>query len=237
MSLAQLKANGQLWHFSTQNQDPNLIPTGYAELDELLGGGWPSHEVVELFATTGSGELRLLQPWLQSSAKLLGHEEFPEQNQLPPQTNRQLVFINPPAMLSAQALSLAGFELPSIWQIVCKTAVEALWTAEQCLKSGCCQHVLLWQGELSIAKLKRLQLSAQQGQCNLVLMHQPKTRFCSLPVALSLQLSPTENGLKVKVLKRRGGFIGGQTDIKFSPWYVVKTTLLAKQPTVLSVAG
>jgi len=236
MSLAQLKANGQLWHFSSQQQDADLISTGYAALDDLIGG-WPSHEVVELFATTGSGELRLLQPWLQTSTTTLANLGCSDPNLQVAQFHRQLVFINPPAMLSAQALLLAGFHLPSIWQINCKTPMEALWAAEQCLKSGCCQHVLLWQGDLSIARLKRLQLSAQQGLCNLVLLHQLKTRFSGLPVALSLQLNPSENGLKIKVLKRRGGYTGGQTEVQFSPWFMLKSHQLARQSTALSVAG
>ena len=119
MSLAQLKANGQLWHFSSQQQDADLISTGYAALDDLIGG-WPSHEVVELFATTGSGELRLLQPWLQTSTTTLANLGCSDPNLQAAQFHRQLVFINPPAMLSAQALLLAGFHLPSIWQINCK---------------------------------------------------------------------------------------------------------------------
>lgn len=200
MQLSELKQQGHVWHL---NQLPlaqhALHSTGYKELDLLLGGGWPTQQVIELRTTFGIGEFRLLLPYLQHQT----------------QRNKLFVHINAPANLYAPFLSNQGLPLWQQLEIRAKEP-DALWAAEQCLKSGCCSTVLLWQQSMNIARLKRLQLAAAEGQAELFLLRTSEANQLSLPVGLSLALYPAPKGLEVRVLKRRGGWPGARQLINFS---------------------
>lgn len=189
-TLSELKASGHIWSLHDQLSPSVLMSTGFAELDQMLAGGFPAHTVIELHSPIGIGELRLLLPCLTRPLV---------QAQL-------LVFINPPMLIGSQMLQAAGITHSQVLILQPATAQDALWAAEQCLKSGCCGSVVLWQPSLSIAQLKRLQLCAQDGQASLFMFRGQQQTHISLPVALSLQLSPALQGVKVQVLKRRGGW-------------------------------
>ncbi|MDZ7869393.1 MAG: hypothetical protein U5L02_09405 [Rheinheimera sp.] len=59
----------------------------------------------------------------------------------------------------------------------------------------------MWQHTLDIARLKRLQLAAAAGQAELFLLRPAGQAQLSLPVGLSLALSPAAQGIEVRVLK------------------------------------
>jgi len=189
-TLSELKASGQIWSLNEQLSPDTYLSSGFAELDQLLAGGFPAHTVIELHSAVGIGELRLLLPCF---TKTLAPGQF-------------LVFIKPPLLIGCQMLQAAGISPSQVLILEPATTQDALWAAEQCLKSGCCRSVILWQATLSIAQLKRLQLCAQDGQSNLFIFRGQRQSQLSLPVALSLQLSPACQGLQVQVLKRRGGW-------------------------------
>lgn len=189
MSLQQLLRSGQVWQFSQQPALPRGQATGFAELDSVVGG-WPVAQVTELCCHSGCGEVRLLLPYLQAQRRLL-------------------VFINPPASLNATFFLQAGIALQQVLEVR-GTHTEALWAAEQCLHSGCCQAVLLWQDSLSVSQLKRLQLACQHGQAELFLYRSPLASRLTLPVALSLQLQTQPQGLQLTIQKMRGGWAGQQ---------------------------
>lgn len=200
MQLSELKQQGHVWHLSQSPQAAHISnPTGYQELDLLLGGGWPAQQVIELRTTFGIGEFRLLLPYLQHQTK----------------RNKLLVHINAPAPLHAPFLQSQGLPLWQQLEISTKEQ-DALWAAEQCLKSGCCSTVLLWQQTLNIARLKRLQLAAAEGQAELFLLRSAEPSQLSLPVGLSLALHPAPHGIEVRVLKRRGGWPGARQLVNFS---------------------
>lgn len=200
MQLSDLKQQGHIWCLNdAPPAQQALAPTGFAELDLLLGGGWPTQQVIELRTAFGIGEFRLLLPYLQQQARL----------------GKLQAYINTPAQLHAPFLSSQGLPL---WQLLDVRAQDrdALWAAEQCLKSGCCSTVLLWQHALDIARLKRLQLAAAEGQAELFLLRPAGQAQLSLPVGLSLALSPADQGIEVRVLKRRGGWPGARQLVNFS---------------------
>ena len=200
MQLSELKQQGHVWHLSQTPQAQQIsYPTGYQELDLLLGGGWPAQQVIELRTAFGIGEFRLLLPYLQHQTK----------------RNKLLVHINAPASLHAPFLSSQGLPLWQQLEVRAK-AQDALWAAEQCLKSGCCSTVLLWQQTLNIARLKRLQLAAAEGQAELFLLRSAEPTELSLPVGLSLSLHADPQGLEVRVLKRRGGWPGARQLVNFT---------------------
>lgn len=188
-TVAELKASGQVWSLHDDSPNGTLLSTGFAELDQLLVGGFPAHTVVEIHSDFGIGEFRLLLPCITNVL----------QTQL-------LVMINPPFQIVGQMLFAAGIPCEQVLILRPATSLDALWAAEQCLKSACCGFVILWQSQLSIGQLKRLQLCAQTGQATLFMFRDQRQHQLSLPVALSLQLTPDCRGIYVQVLKRRGGW-------------------------------
>lgn len=169
---------------STQGQTHS---TGYPELDNQLNGGFPMHGVIEVESPSGLGEIRLLTPYLT------------QQN-----AQRLAVFINPPGYVCGEYFDAQGLSLNNILVITPKSDIEALWAAEQCLKSGACHSVLLWGTELEIHQTKRLQAASETGRCLQFHFKDSKHNQLSLPVSLSMKLSPHHLGLKVEVIKRKG---------------------------------
>ncbi|KZN36742.1 hypothetical protein N480_15845 [Pseudoalteromonas luteoviolacea S2607] len=163
------------------------VSTGFDDLDKLLHGGLPSQGVVDIQSQIGIGELRLLLPYLRKQT-------------------RMCAVIHPPALINAHALFHQGVDTGQFLVIRPNSSQEALWAAEQCLKSGACSSVLMWHGDLEVHQVKRLQLAAQTGQGLICLMRSCIMQSTSLPVCLSLKLLPHPLGLKVQVTKRRGGW-------------------------------
>ena len=195
--LMHLKNRRLIWqgHQSSDDQQHHWH-SGFEPLDELLHGGWPNDGVVLLQSDCGIGELRLLLPALQQRQQ---------------QQQRLLALIAPPYQLNGEPLAACGLDLSQILLIQPATSHQALWSAEQCLKSGCCYAALLWHDALEIPQLKRLQLAAQQGQAVQFILRQSSALLNALPLQLSLQLQAQPQGIGVTVHKQRGQRSGRQT--------------------------
>lgn len=178
-----------IWPGSQQQNCTETISSGYPDLDELLGGGFPVRGVTELCTPTAIGELRLLTPCLQSAGN-----------------KRLTAFINPPGYLSSNYLLTHGLDPNNILLIRSDQDTQALWAAEQCLNSGCCSTVLLWHPSLEIHQVKRLQLACETGNALHFYFPTRKTHSLTLPVSLSLTLSPVTTGLHISITKRKGGW-------------------------------
>lgn len=179
-----------IWQGKYTPKPENTARSGYPELDEQLGGGIPQQGVIDLQSDIGIGELRLLLPYLRDR-----HQ----------QQQRLLVYIAPPIVINSEMLAAYGVELSRLLIIEPKNEQEALWAAEQCLKSGCCHSVLLWQAQLQVHQVKRLQLASQQGAALQVMFRPVQSMAMGLPTTLSLQLSPDHAGIKVTIRRRKGG--------------------------------
>ncbi|WP_214000918.1 translesion DNA synthesis-associated protein ImuA [Arsukibacterium sp.] len=213
--LDQLARRQLVWHGDSQQLAYQAVSSGYPELDQQLAGGLPLTGLIDMQSEAGIGELRLLLPYLLQQQQ---------------QSQRLLVFIAPPAELSADMLAGAGLDLsqllivtPAPERSASKPAgyntkatqrraakkltpkQEALWAAEQCLQSGCCACVLLWPAAISLAQARRLQLAAEQGAASMVLFRN-LSQTLSLPVNLSLSLQADRHGLQITVLKRKGSW-------------------------------
>ncbi len=204
MSLQQLRQQGHIWQFkqaAKEGETPHPVhATGFAALDQVIGG-WPVQQVTELQCLPGIGELRLLLPYLTRQQLI--------------QQERWVVFLNCPARLNAVFFVQNGIRLERVLEIN-GSDNEALWAAEQCLKSGCCQSILLWHNHLQIAQFKRLQLAAAQGQTELFLYRNAVAKQQHLPVSLSLALTGSPNGLVIRIQKKRGGWAGQQLQVDWS---------------------
>ncbi len=197
--IEQLEHKRLIWRGNEQKNQQNILPTGYSELDEKLDGGLPKNGVIEIQTELGIGELRLLKSFM------LQHCE-----------ERLIAFIQAPGSLSAEFLVSQGFDLTKIIIITPKNHKDALWAAEQCLKSGSCGCVLLWQQSLQVHQAKRLQVACDTGNSVQFIFKSKQENVLSLPVSLSLALSPHPDGLKAKIIKRKGGWAQGFFHINMS---------------------
>jgi hypothetical protein len=170
------------------------VPTGFTALDEVLpGGGWPRGALTEiLIEREGIGELHLLMPALVRLSQERGW----------------LVWVAPPHVPYAPALTAAGLNLKRSLVAQAQSADDAWWTAEQALRSGACDAVLAWLRTPDERRMRRLQLAAETGRAWGVLFRPARAAQDRSPAALRLRLEPVANGLALHILKRRGGPVG-----------------------------
>ncbi len=164
------------------------VSTGHPALDnQLPGGGWPTGSMTDLHTQQpGVGELRLLAPALSAVA------------------DRQIAFLQPPH--PPQALALAGMGIPpesALWLRADRTA-DALWAAEQVLRSGSCGALLFWQNQVRPESQRRLTLAAQEGETLFFMLRPLAAAQDPSPAPLRLALRPRAGGLEVGFVKRRG---------------------------------
>lgn len=188
--IEKLQAQNKLWLANEHAilNTSSIISSGYDALDQKLGGGMPDNSVIELQTINGIGELRLLLPYLR--AKII--------------EQKSIVFIAPPAQISSQMLLRQQIPLAQTLIVNSTDSAQSLWSAEQCLKSGCVGGVLLWQNYFSISQVKRLKLAAEQGAASLFILRGQPQLSLSLPVNLCLNLKPHPLGLTIKINKQLG---------------------------------
>jgi protein ImuA len=174
----------QLAHNATRCMD-----TGFAALSaQLPGGGWPLGTLIDLLLPQhGIGELRLLQPALAALGK------------------RPIVLLQPPHAPQALALAALGLE-PSqlLWVRSGAKASDALWAAEQILRSGCCGALLFWQQQARGETLRRLHLAAQSGETLFCMLRPLAAAQDASPAPLRLSLKAAAGGVDISFVKRRG---------------------------------
>ncbi|MFA5490122.1 MAG: cell division protein, partial [Candidimonas sp.] len=117
---------------------------------------------------------------------------------------------------------------------------DALWAAEQILRSGTFGAVLLWQDAVRVPLLRRLHLSAQCGDTLFAVFRPISAAAQPCPAPLRLCLHPAPRGLKAVILKRRGSPINdpiflplhSDTRLPDSPHHVpvARHSSLAYQP-------
>jgi hypothetical protein len=186
-----LQGNPVLWRGRDSSNSTVGIKTGFAALDAVLpGGGWPMGALTEILSDQqGIGELCLVMPALAQ----LGCN------------GRWQAWIAPPYIPYAPALVAAGIKLSSTLFVRPNRAVDTLWATEQMLRSGVSSAVLAWPKTNDFHVLRRLQLAAEQGSCWGVLFRATHFAFDPSPAALRLRLHALDGGLKVHILKARGG--------------------------------
>lgn len=169
----------------------SILSTGYPSLDELLaGGGWPAGKLIEIIPEAiAIGELTLLLPSLADITR----------------EGRGVVLVDPPHVPYAPALAQYKVALDRCLITQSSDGNDLLWTSEQCLKSGACGAVILWeQALLNDRSLRRLQLAAESGACLAFLFRCPRAATQASPAALRLLLAPNMGALSITVLKGQG---------------------------------
>jgi hypothetical protein len=134
----------------------------------------------------GSGELQLLWPTL---ARLS-------------QAGERIVLVAPPFIPYPHAWMAAGVRLQNL-SVVHAQGKNALWAAEQCLRSGSCAAVLCWPQNPDDKALRRLQVAAETGETLGFALREQQAAQNPSPAALRLSLQGPAG--QVRVLKCRGG--------------------------------
>lgn len=173
----------QLAHAHTR-----CIDTGHPALSaQLPGGGWPVGTLVDLLPQQpGVGELRLLRPALGAVAA------------------RRVVLLAPPHQPQALALAALGLQPSQLVWIRASRSADALWAAEQVLRSGSCGALLFWQNHARGESLRRLHLAAQCGDTLFFMFRPLAAAQDASPAPLRLALRPAAGGLDIEFVKRRG---------------------------------
>ena len=168
------------------------LPTGHAALDaELPGGGWPVGTLSEvLHDGVGIGEVSLFAAALARAGE----------------GERLVTWIHPPYLPYAPALHAAGIPLARCVVVRPADREDALWAAEQALKSGACGAVLLWMERFAeeYAWLRRLQMAAHAGRSMALLFRSTAAERHASPAHLRVVLSREQRTLEVRIPKRRG---------------------------------
>jgi cell division inhibitor SulA/protein ImuA len=85
------------------------------------------------------------------------------------------------------------------------TAEDALWSADQALRSGACGAALFWlPGKADYAWLRRLQVAAEAGRTLAVLFRPTSALANATPAHLRVVVTRREGLLQVSLPKRRG---------------------------------
>jgi hypothetical protein len=218
--LARLLEHPAIWRGRSAAR-AEALPTGYAALDACLPGkGWPRTGLIEILVPRfGIGELYLLLPLL---AALTGRPAA-----------RWSVWIAPPLEPYAPALAAHGVTLDRVLVVRAPAgrlvAPESLWAFEQTLGSGACDIALAWAATEGSARespagmrgprtreIRRLQLAAERGK-TLGVLFRPLRRASRQPspAVLRMTVEPRPTGVRVALLKSRGG-ARGSLDLDWS---------------------
>ncbi|SDX15839.1 hypothetical protein SAMN05421681_10448 [Lysobacter enzymogenes] len=193
VSLEGLLGSRRLWRGQNAQIAPSAQPTGHAALDAALPtGGWPEAALTELLLPhAGVGELRLLWPALARLSRAAPEHEA-----------GMIVLVDPPLLPYAPAWRDAGVALSRL-QVVRAGGRDALWAAEQCLRSGACAAVLCWPQRADDRALRRLQVAAETGQCLGFALREARAALNPSPAALRIAIDAAP--AQLRVLKCRGG--------------------------------
>jgi len=202
------RLQGRLWRGSSLGQavDPTL-PSGFAALDtELPGGGWPLRAVTEVLTPQpGVLEWRLLAPGLRSwwAAQPLAAPTPGRRQRAAASGLRSLLLVNPPHAPHLPGLQILGLPPSAMVWISAAAPAQALWAAEQAIKSHVA--VLAWLPEARPEHIRRLQVCALSSDAPAFLVRPERVGQQSSAAPLRLVVQPGEGwDLAVHLLKRRG---------------------------------
>lgn len=176
----------------------DAIRTGFAQLDrELAGGGWELPGLIEILCErVGIGEASLL---LKSFSKGVNEARAANALWILPVDGRLIPY--------APKLADFGIDLSRLAIVQPNSIGDALWVAEQSLKSGACLGVLLYLDCTlghSLA-LRRLQQAAVSGKAIAWLVRPLAAAAMPSPASLRIALNPQQDGsMRLDLLKRRG---------------------------------
>lgn len=218
--LAEILRQHPVWRGGSLAQAIAALPTGFAALDaELPGAGWPRQALTEILVdAAGIGELELILPVL---AALTG-------------AGRRTVWVAPPHVPYAPALAAAGVDLVNLLVVRAPERRDALWAAEQALRSGSCHALAAWLPKPRYTELQRLGVAAEASQAAAFLFRPLAAADESSPAALRVALEAAASQthmseLHVRIVKRRGSPLARPLRLALKrPFHVVGRAALSR---------
>ena len=189
-ALEEILQRHPVWRGGALSSATPAVPTGFAALDrELPGGGWPAGALSEILGNReGIGELQLVLPALAALSW----------------AGKRVVWLAPPHLPYAPALAAAGVDLAQLAVVRAPGRRDALWAAEQVLRSRSCHALLAWFPNARYEELRRLALAAEASRAWVALFRPGEAAQSSSPASLRIALEPQHDALSLHILKRRG---------------------------------
>src|SRR5262245_2832142 len=189
-ALQDILQQHSVWRGAAFARPAEVVATGCDALDrELPGGGWPGAALTEILGEQkGIGELQLLLPAL---ARLT-------------QAGKRVAWLAPPHLPYAPALAAAGVDLAHLAGVRAPGRRDALWAAEQVLRSGTCRVLLAWFHRATYPELQRLAAAAESGAAFVALFRPLQAEREPSPACLRLAVEAAAGGLALRIFKRRG---------------------------------
>jgi protein ImuA len=182
--------------------DLSPFSTGWPTLDRTLPSGVRRGSLVELVgAGPGSGTGTVAGTLTRAACRSPG----------------VVVIVDPAGEFYPPALAASGVPLDRLIVVRPETDADALWAADQALRSRAAAAVWLWRDRLTPVDSRRLKLSAADGGAlGLVLRSDDKRQSTAADVQLTVQPLPSRRGrrLRVAVTRCRGGVPGAVAEIE-----------------------
>lgn len=208
--LARLLEHPAIWRGRSAARTA-AIPTGFDALDDCLPGrGWPRTGLMEILVPRfGVGELSVLLPALAALTRR--------------PAARWCMWIAPPLEPFAPALVAHGITLERV--LIARAPLSSgsmqtrfnssppqaqdsaayHWAFEQSLGSGACDIAMAWARRPQAREIRRLQLAAERGRTLGVLFRSRSAARESSPAILRVALERLPQGVRLTLLKSRGG--------------------------------
>lgn len=138
-----------VWRASEAPLAGAVVSTRIAALDQAFGGGWPQGALTQIVSGTLGLGFSLLLPALAALTA----------------AGRPVALVDPPYLPYAPALAARGVVLEQLFWLQATEPAEALWAAEQVLRSGLFGALVYWGGPPAGSRQRRLQLAANDAQC------------------------------------------------------------------------
>jgi len=179
-----------VWQGNAGQRREGGVSTGFAGLDQALPTrGWPWGALTEIAVPYwGLGELRLLLPAMVDLNR----------------QKRQIVWVAPPYLPYAPALTRAGLDLQYVL-VVDTQPGNVSWAMERLSSTRSCGMVLAWPAHLSEVEARRLQLAAETGGGIGIVMRAGGAKWRAPAAALRLEIEPRDEEIEINILKSRGG--------------------------------
>ena len=189
-SLEHILERHPVWRGRADGHFSPAVSTTYPVLDRALpGGGWPTGALTEILCGhEGIGELQLVLPALAALSW----------------TGKRVAWLAPPHLPYAPALAAAGVDLAHLVVVRAPGRRDALWAAEQVLRSRSCHALLGWFRRLGYRELRRLAVAAEGSPAWVALFRPREAARETSPAALRIAVEPEGGALAVRILKRRG---------------------------------
>ncbi|HEY4368692.1 MAG TPA: translesion DNA synthesis-associated protein ImuA [Steroidobacteraceae bacterium] len=181
-----------VWRAESLSAAPaHPIPSGHAQLDAALGGGWPSSALVELLTDQeGIGELQLLLPILRY---------FRDERR-----TGLVLWLNPPYIPHALALLQHGIDPACHWVGTDLSPRDAGWAMELGLKSTACDAVIGWLPQVTPTGLRRIKLASASAQTFAVIFRPLAAARSPSPATVRATLTAEASRLRIDLLKVQG---------------------------------